>query len=182
MGLQVSGGSAGDLRQLGDAPRHQAVVFGFPGAQHAVHAFAQQIDVGVVGAQRQRDVGIAPVEVVQRRNHHLARQRMGHIDAHFAGRLQLMVAEQRVRLLQRAQQLHAALIVETAFAGHLHLAGGADQQAHAQPLFQRVADRGARQLQAFGRPGEAAQFDDAGKNAHGLNLIHVHSGLLVIFE
>ena len=110
---------------------------------------------------------------------------MGHIDAHFAGRLQLMVAEQRVRLLKRPQQLYAALIVEAAFAGHLHLAGGADQQAHAQPLlqpFQRVADRGARQLQALGRPAEAAQFDDAGKNAHGLNLIHVHSGLLVIFE
>lgn len=68
--------------------------------------------------------------------------------------------------LQCAQQPHAALIVETAFAGHLHLASGADQQAHAQPLFQpfqRVADRGARQLQAFGRPAEAAQFDDAGK-------------------
>lgn len=110
---------------------------------------------------------------------------MGHIDAHFAGRLQLMVAEQRVRFLKRPQQLYAALIVETAFAGHLYLAGGADQQAHAQPLlqpFQRVADRGARQLQALGRPTEAAQFDDAGKNAHGLNLIHVHSGLLVIFE
>ncbi|MNF12640.1 hypothetical protein D3C80_2142050 [compost metagenome] len=58
-----------------------------------------------------------------------------------------MVAEQRVCFFQCTQQLHAALIIQRAFAGHLHLAGGADQQTDAEALlepFEGIADRGTR--------------------------------------
>ncbi|MNV55037.1 hypothetical protein D3C71_1472580 [compost metagenome] len=71
---------------------------------------------------------------------------MGHIDTHFAGGLQFLVAEQGVRLFQRAQQLYATLVIEGAFAGHLYQTGGAQQQAHTEALLQPlngIADRGA---------------------------------------
>ncbi|MNI59642.1 hypothetical protein D3C73_1148150 [compost metagenome] len=144
---QIAGRSTGQLWQHGDASCHQAVIFGFPGAQHAIHPLAQQINMSIVGAQRQSQIRIELVKVIQSGDHDFTRQRMRHINAYLAGGLQLMVAEQRVCFFQCTQQLHAALIIQRAFAGHLHLAGGADQQTDAEALlepFEGIADRGTR--------------------------------------
>jgi hypothetical protein len=70
------------------------------------------------------------------------------------------------------------LVVRRAIVGDIDLAGGAVEQAHAQPRFQllhQLGHRGAAHVQGLRGPGEAAGFHDPGKGLHGIETVHRHS-------
>jgi hypothetical protein len=97
------------------------------------------------------------------------------IHPQLAARAELAAAEQVLRFADVLQDLLAARVVGLAVQRRADVPRRAVQQAHAQArlqLLQRQADRRARQLQRIGGLGEAAQFDDAHKELHGVQPIH----------
>ncbi|MNY08119.1 hypothetical protein D3C86_1409550 [compost metagenome] len=83
--------------------------------------------------------------------------------------------EHAFRFLDLGEDAQAVLVVGAPVEGGADLAGGALQQARAQVAFQLLDQRGrrgARHGELFGRLAEAAEFDDAHEQLHGLQTVH----------
>ncbi len=78
----------------------------------------------------------------------------GHGDFEHAARGLTLFCQRILDDLHLFQNTHAMFVVELAFLGHMDLAGGAVQQAYAEPFFQfadAVADNGGRHAQVAAR-------------------------------
>ncbi len=107
----------------------------------------------------------------------MPRHRALQRDAQRAARAAAGLPEHRFRLVDIGKQAQAALVIGLAVQRGAHLPGGALQQPDIQPrlqLLDRVGDGGTRQLQVIGRGGEAAQLDNPGEQAHGIQAVHAY--------
>ena len=172
---QVGTAYAAHLGQHREAARHQRRIAQLTDPQHAIDALADQVDLAVGDAHLHLDLRITGAELRQRRDHHQPPEghRQVHLDA--PPRLPGRLREGRLHLVHVGQDRHAALVVAVAVEGGAHLAGGALEQAHPQVGLELLDDlrrRRPRQAQVLGSAAEAAQLDDAGEQAHGLETIH----------
>lgn len=172
---EIRGRRAIDLRELADAPCDQRRVRQHADPHRAVDAVGDEVDEAVGRAEHHAQVGIACVEILQRRNHLVQREAFGQVDADHAARRRTGVVEQRLGIVEIGQQPRTALVVGGALGGQRDAPGGPLQQPHAQVLLQildGIADGGAWQLQLFGRFREAAEVGDARKDAHCMQMVH----------
>lgn len=163
------------MLQLRQRPRHQALVQGRAAAQRTVHALADQVHRAVIEADLQFDLRIARGKLRQRRYHQQPADAHRHIDTQQATGVVPGQGERRLTLLQVRQQAYATLVIGGSVQGRADLAGGAVQQLHPQmglQLLDQNGHRRRRHLQTVGSLGKAAQLDDTGKDAHGVETIH----------
>src|SRR5258708_8636289 len=85
--IDVIGCGAGDLLKHGDAARDHVAIPEIADPQHAIDAFADQIDQPVAFADKEFDIRIFGEEVRQARQHKITRERAANINAHYSLRL-----------------------------------------------------------------------------------------------
>ncbi len=173
--LQILTTGAGNLGQTAQWPGHQCFIQCRAGTQHAVHAFADQIDRPVTHADLQTDLRIAPAEFRQRRDDDHTAQTDRQIDTQQPLGLGPGRRERCLGIVQIGQQDDAALVIGLAVRGGTDLTRRPLQKLYAQmrfQLFDQDRHRGTRHVQTLGCSGKTAQFDDTGEHAHGVESIH----------
>ena len=173
---QVGRRRAGDEMQDADAPRNQRRVGQRAAAHRAVDAFLDQVHRPVAAAHFHRDVGIAPVEIRQRRDDHPLPQAAGHLDPQAPAGARMGARQRVLGVADVGQDAPAMLVVGGAVGGDIDLAGGAVEQLDRQPVFQRLDEgghRGLRHMQLLRRAREAAGVDHLHEYFHRLQLVHV---------
>ena len=164
-----------DQLQFADAARDQAGVRQRADAQRAIDVLLDQIHRAVGRAEIDFDLRITREEFRQRRRDDQPPDPAGHIDPDLARGPHRILAKQIFDLLDIGDGAQPALVECRTVLGGRHLAGGPMQQADADAVLQRLDRRRncrAGQIERFGRLGEAAAFDDAGKNAEKVDAIH----------
>ena len=145
-------------------------------AQHAVEAFAHEVDAAVGAAELDFELRVMLQKFRQARNDDVARHGQWQVHAQAAAQAALAATgKQRVELLEIGDQILAAFVVGEAVLRHLHLARGAVEEAGAQRVLQllnRIGDGGLEHAQALCRGREAAKFGHPAVDAHGVDLVH----------
>ncbi len=150
----------GDL--AGDADRH-------------VVAFLDDVHHAIGQRQVQRDLRIARAVAGQARPQPGDAEAEGRVDAQRAGRSQRLLADRRLHVVELGQQHLAALVIRGADAARADPAGGAVEQAQAQPLLQPghlPGDAGGGHAQRLGGAVEAVAVDHGDEHAHRFQRIH----------
>ncbi len=113
-------------------------------------------------------------ELGQARQHDVARQAGGQVDAQPAGEARGRRLEHRLQLLGLGQQLLAAIEEALAVGRHANAARGALEQPRADlrlELLHRRGDAALGQPQLFRGAGEAGELGDGGEDAE---FVEVH--------
>lgn len=173
--LQILGAGADHFRHRRQSLGHQRRIARHARAHHTVDAFAHQIDQAVAAADFQVDLRIAAAEFVDARQDDAGGVGAVQVQAQGAARIAGDRAQRRFGVVQFGQHVHAALVIGLPVQGRPHLPGGAVEQTRAQARFQFLDGMGGGGLghvQHGGGAGEAAQLDDAGEQAQGLETVH----------
>ncbi|MNQ88416.1 hypothetical protein D3C85_1036760 [compost metagenome] len=170
---QISGAGAGDLAQVGHTFADQCGVAQRAGAQHAIDAFGDEVNLAIGLTDGEFDVRVTRHELRQGRDHEVPGQ--GAVQIHPQAALRRHAAKRQFGFFQFCQQLHATLVIRFAIQCRPHSARAAFQQAGAEPgfeLIERVCQRGPRQVQVFRRQGKTGAFVDPHEHFHRFDLIH----------
>lgn len=165
-------GAVAQVEQLAADHRH---LMEFPGADHAVDAFADDIRGTVADAERQGDVRVFAVEVGQGRDQERSGERSRGIDPEMAARLALLAAHGVVHRVQFSEQAGGLLVVLDALGRCRHRARRPVHQFVAEvdlEIADQLADGGAWQAQLVRSAAERAGVDYAHEGAHGQELVH----------
>ena len=149
-------GDQARIRQLAEADRQ-------------IDALFDQIDIVVVQAQVDRDVGIGDEIIGDRRRQLMRaeRHRRGHPEQ--AARRGLKVAGGAFGVFHFIEDAQAALIVILPDLGGADAARRAIEQPHAEPFLERAdmfAHHGRRHIEVPSRRGKARGLDDFGEYRH----------------
>jgi len=171
----VVGRRADHLGHHGEPARDQRRVARRAGADHAVDAFGDEVDQPVAGADRQLDVRIARLELVDARQHDARRVRAVQVEAQLALRVLAHRLQRGLGRVEFGQHADAALVERLAFGSRAHAPRGALEQPRAEPglqLVDRVGSRRAWNVERRGRGREAAAFHDAHEEGHCVESVH----------
>ncbi|MNN13914.1 hypothetical protein D3C81_1269610 [compost metagenome] len=158
--------------------RDQGGILQRAGADGHVGALFQQIDDLIGQCDVQRHFGMACNEGRDQWKQEAVPERHIGTDPYPAARRGLD-AGAAFGLIEVGQDGDAALVEDAAFSGELQFAGGAVDQAGAQPLFQtchQLADRRRRHAECTGGSGETAQFNDADEDFQFAGAVDVKAG------
>ena len=141
-------------------------------ADHAVKTLAHQVHAAVGAAQLHLQQRVAGQQIRQRRQHQLAGNAGGHVNAHApAQRRAIGLLKHGLQFVHIVQQVLAALVKGLPVLRQLHAPRGAVQQARAQVGLQLLhGQRGAGlgQAQHLRSLGKAAQLGHTGKDLHAV--------------
>ncbi len=171
-------GGAGDVAHAQEAQRarDEVGVDQRAHAQHAVEALVHEVDAAVGGADADLQQRMRGQELGQPRQHEVARERVGQVDAQPAAEPAGRRLEHRLQLLGLGQQLLAAIEEALAVGRHAHAARGALQEPRAQLRLELLHGRRHASLgqpELFGGAAEARELGHGGEDAQ---FVQVHDG------
>jgi hypothetical protein len=138
---QIGGAGAGHEGDMADAARNQFRAFKFAQPQHAIHPFGDQVGPAVRGAQLQRQVGMGGKKFGQGRDHQLAADAHGHVDAQPPCQPGLGGGEHGLGAGHGIDDVAGAVQKGVAVGRRHDLARGAPQKLGFQPVFKRLQFR-----------------------------------------
>src|SRR5471030_445555 len=180
--LQIARRGGRQEMEVGQAPAHHIGIDQRADADGAIDAVLDDVDAAVAHAYRQFDVGIAGVEIVERRHQYQLADRAGSFDAQLAARDDLGGRKGAFDFVDLRQHPHAALVVAGAVGGQVQAPRGPLQQAHLEVGFEVLYDvrhRRARQVQGVRGLGETIRVYHADEHFHRLQSIHLRSASLL---
>ncbi|MNN03649.1 hypothetical protein D3C81_1163460 [compost metagenome] len=159
-----------DIAGAGKYLRAQAAQFAcdqvgvgqWPDAQRQIGFAGDQVQLLVAQVHVHADFRVLRLELTQQRGDPHRAHGVGHGEAQPAARAGLQLAHRALGLLQFAGNALAMFVIDRAGFGQAEAAGGAIQQACAEPAFQLLhlaADRGLGLPEQAGGCGEASLFD-----------------------
>ena len=159
-GGQVAGRGAGHEPRRRDAPGDEVRGAQVAHAHGDVHAFGLHIDVTIVEAHFERDLGIALRELRDGGQQQVLAEGHGHVDAQLALRPVARQAQLVVGGVDLRQDAPAMLQVDHALRRDRYLARGAVEQAGAEVLLELgdvAAGHGARHVEGARRRGQTSR-------------------------
>ncbi len=175
MAREIGRRRTGDEFHLSDPPRHQRLIRQFAAAHHAVDVLAHQVDRPVGHAEVDLDLGVAGMEIRQRRNDDQDRQRAADVDAQPAFCARLRQRHAAVELVDFGEQAHDPLIIGGAVGRDRHTPSGPVQELRVHVRLEQLdqlGDGGLRRVQGRGGAGEGAGLDHPDERPHCSKLIH----------
>lgn len=160
----------GHMLERAEMPRDEIRVRQFTELDAAVDCFGHQIHCTVADANGKVEVGIACMEVVERRQHDCACHRAGHFNAQTAGEVIGGVPDAGFHFVDIGEDLRTAFVIGGAFRSDAEPPRGAGEQLRAEQGFQILDDgsrRRARNVQRFRCAGEAVRVHNPDECAHG---------------
>ncbi len=175
MATQIVRTGAVDQPYRPQGPRHEAAVVERADANHAVEAFAHDIDATVGAADLDRKLGIPVEEFRQSRNHEARCHARRHVDTQAALQRATVSLEHAVQLVHVIEQIPRTLVERLPVRGQLDPARGPMEELRAKAGLQPLHGDRYRclgQREAVRGPGETAEFGDAQNDAQRVEGIH----------
>ena len=172
---EIGGGTHQYAARCTDTTGHQASVRQVPDAHGDVYAFVHQVEHTVGQDELPHDRGVARQERAHDRRHAHPAEHQRRGDHEAAGGLESRGLRGALGFVHVLEDARGALEVARTGVRQADPAGGALQQANAQPLFERRDEaRGGRggdaQLARGG--GEAVQLGHGDEGAHRVQAVH----------